>query len=67
MTAWTEVYCVDCNKPASGGGMVFVENKGYPICKEHWDFGHKLHQIQVKWPKHRHKYIQACEMCGKGK
>lgn len=63
----SEMFCTtrDCKNPATN--FIYVENKGYPICKEHWDFGHKIHQLQVKWPKHRHKYTQACVMCGKVK
>ena len=62
----TELFCVICNKRANGG-KVIVENKMYPLCKKDWDFGHKIYQIHVKWPKHRHKYTQACVMCGKNK
>lgn len=60
-------YCTsqDCKNEAYN--IIFVENRGYPVCSEHWAFAGKIHQLQVKWPKHRHKYIYACEMCGKAK
>lgn len=57
MVAMCETYCVvpkNGNKPCgnvANGGTVFVGRYGYPVCKECWDFGHKIRQIIVEWPR----------------
>lgn len=60
MTAMTPIYCASptkrknqygvCGKEANGG-MVVVDNRIYPLCKDCWEFGYKIRQMIVNWPK----------------
>jgi len=50
MVAMSETYCINCAKPANGG-MIFYKNMGFVFCKKCWDFGYKIRQYQIDWPK----------------